>query len=162
MSYDLIVYRTPPGRDPEEVFEQEMEAEEVGARSEPTDDPGLDRCDAEIQQAIGDDAVTDRCCSHLTINIPYHFEGAQAQRLFSALAQCLHRACTEDGLTVYDPQDGRVLSPQRDLASMLRGNERGREIVRDVEALRGSPPERDTKDSYGFTVEEKKPWWRFW
>jgi len=26
MSYDLIVYRTPPGRDPEEVFEQEMEA----------------------------------------------------------------------------------------------------------------------------------------
>ncbi len=160
MSYDLIVYRTPSGRDPEDVFEEEMEAEEAGVSHEPIQDQGLDRCRAMIEQLAGDRVVCNLCGRHLNIDIPYHYEGAEAQQLMREIAQCLERACREDGLTVYDPQVGRALSPQRDLAVMLRSHERGTGIVRDVQRLQAElatsrPPKQG--DSYTFTVEERKP-----
>ena len=156
MSYDLYLYRVPPGRDPEEVFDEEMELEESGDDAS-TDDPELERYASEIEQVLGDDATCYRSARHLAINIPYHFEGAEAQRLYSRVAECLHRACAEGGLTVYDPQEGRVIDPRRDLQSMLHSNERGRAMMREIEA-----PSRSAPTSRAGPNPPGKPWWRFW
>lgn len=161
MSYDLYVYRTPSGRDPSEILEEIMEVEEEEAGDVPTNDADLDWCEEEFERVLGGDASWYRCGSHLSVNVPYGNEGPEAHRVFSGLTDVLQRACEQHGLTVYDPQEDRVLDPRRDLQSMLATSDRGTNILRDIHAERVSI-ERQGNASYGFTVEEKKPWWRFW
>lgn len=144
MSYDLYVYRTPPGRDPEQVIEELIEAEETLTPLDLDEDPAMDRWFAEIEAVVDAFGAANRETGFLAINIPYHDSGREAQRIFDRLAALLQRACIQGGLTVFDPQEGRVINPRRDLGMMLRGNERGVRIVREVAPRNprggGAPP----------------------
>lgn len=154
MSYDLYVFRTPADRDPEEVFDEEMAIEEEGG--ETIDDAELDACCDAVHVALGDAGTCDRCGGHVSINIAYHDAAAQ-QPFISRLADCLHRTATQRGLTIFDPQEGRAIEPQRDLRTILGGVDRGVRIMRDLHE--GQEPSTVPPQS---TTLKKKPWWRFW
>ena len=157
MSYDIYLFRTPPGRDAQEVFDELMEREESGI-GEPPEEPDADvaRYSSNLEEALGDDGVCDASQSYVTINIPYHHEGPAAKRLFGKVIECLRQAHDEAGLSAFDPQLGREIDFAQDFGDILKINDRTMRVVGDM------TPRKSGTD-YKFEVEPtKKPWWRFW
>jgi hypothetical protein len=155
MSYDFEIFRTPPGRDPVEYLDELGElAEEAELNSTPIPDAPLDRLYEEIEELVNDIGSCDRYSNHVSVQIPYHYEGKEAEQIFGALASCLQRA-RDQGLTVYDPQLGRVINPKQDLPEILKTNAYGVGTLRAVTPMQ--PPGQSRS-----RIETRKPWWKFW
>lgn len=171
MSYDLMLFRTRPGRHPEEVYEEEIELEEEGgAAAEPNDDPLLDEYAERIEAAIEASGTCDRSAGHIMINMSYGVDEAQADAAFADLAVVLAEAAGQGekgGFTIYDPQLDRAIDPRRDLREMLQATEFGRSTLRDLglgpgrsggpKAHEPTPSRPDSPAS-----QPRRPWWRFW
>jgi hypothetical protein len=171
MSYDLLVFRTRPGRDPEEVYEEESELEEEGgAAAEPADDPLLDEYDERIEAAIEGSGTCCRSAGHIMINLSYGIDEAQMRAAFSKLAAVLAEAAGQGekgGFTIYDLQLDRAIDPQADLEAMLESAEHTRARLREL----GIPPGSSAGSKANAPApgspdppapQPRRPWWRFW
>jgi len=172
MSYDLHLFRVPPGADPLEAAHAAYEGDEESAPVEPEPgwrermqglaaaisaaDPTLAarRFDEGREERIELDAPEDGSGLQTLLfpdaaylQLPYWHDGADARLAWEQAWRVLQAAEREGGLRTYDPQLDRVLALETDRDAVL------------AEYARGVREARKISEA---AIPSRRPWWKFW